>query len=362
MRMNLTKQTPKHLAKQKMTPGFFGKLLSMVGLLSLLLGCVSLPALGAAETTPSVRIEHHNLAFGNEVYLLYAVKTEGVGKTDKPFMEFRVENEDLSSPDAVCREFEYRPLDEGDTEPYYIFAFTKLNAAQMADTVYARAGVTVDGVTYYSETDAYSICEYAAGKLGLMREKTATEDQALRELLQSMLEYGSMAQKYLKYRTDCLATEYCLTFGEDETPTAGIRYETKADGTAEVVGYDGTEGRVVIARADPETGLRVTSIRAKAFMGNKTITEVVIPETVETIGDEAFKGCTNLKKVSLPASLTKLGKLSLPDGDQLERLYYAGTVKQLETLMANSAGWAMTYQYFFVCGDGKEYRHYSPEI
>ena len=36
MRMNLTKQTPKHLAKQKMTPGFFGKLLSMVGLLSLL--------------------------------------------------------------------------------------------------------------------------------------------------------------------------------------------------------------------------------------------------------------------------------------------------------------------------------------
>ena len=121
------------------------KVLSFIGLLSLMVvGFAGLSALGAAETSPEVRIAHHNLAFTDEVCLLYAVEAEGTGGA-APFMEFRVGNDDLSTPDAVCRTYEYRPLEEGDGQNYYIFAFDGLNAAQMADTVYARAGVTVDG-------------------------------------------------------------------------------------------------------------------------------------------------------------------------------------------------------------------------
>ena len=143
------------------------KVLSFIGLLSLMVvGFAGLSALGAAETSPEVRIAHHNLAFTDEVCLLYAVEAEGTGGA-APFMEFRVGNDDLSTPDAVCRTYEYRPLEEGDGQNYYIFAFDGLNAAQMADTVYARAGVTVDGTTYYGKTDSYSVCEYAARKLGL---------------------------------------------------------------------------------------------------------------------------------------------------------------------------------------------------
>ena len=132
------------------------KVLSFIGLLSLMVvGFAGLSALGAAETSPEVRIAHHNLAFTDEVCLLYAVEAEGTGGA-APFMEFRVGNDDLSTPDAVCRTYEYRSLEEGDGQNYYIFAFDGLNAAQMADTVYARAGVTVDGTTYYGKTDSYS--------------------------------------------------------------------------------------------------------------------------------------------------------------------------------------------------------------
>ena len=330
------------------------KVLSFIGLLSLMVvGFAGLSALGAAETSPEVRIAHHNLAFTDEVCLLYAVEAEGTGGA-APFMEFRVGSDDLSTPDAVCRTYEYRPMEEGDGQNYYIFAFDGLNAAQMADTVYARAGVTVDGTIYYSKTDSYSVCEYAARKLGIVEGVSATEDQALRELLLSMLEYGSNAQKYLGYRTDCLAKDYYLTFGTPDASTEGVIYKTKSDGTAEVSGYEGTDVRVVIARKDPETGLTVTSIGANAFE-TRTVTEIVIPDTVTEIGDEAFKDCKKLKRIDLPASLTKLGSCVFPGSDDLT-LYYAGTKAQLETLLANSAGWAVLFQkYNFVLGDGTEY-------
>ena len=356
----------------------FGKILSFVGSLGLLIGFAEVSALGVSDVTPAVRIEHHNLAFGNRVCLLYAVETEGTGGA-APFMEFRIENSDLSEPDAVCRSYEYRPMNEGDQQSYYVFALTGLNAAQMADVVYARAGVNVGGQTYYSETDSYSVCEYAAKKLGIVDGVMPTEDAALQELLLSMLEYGSDAQTYLGYRTDTLANEFYLTFGNSETPTDGVAYEPKADGTAEVTGYEGSEARVVIARKDPQTGRSVTSIRAGAFRNNGTVTEVIVPETVKTIGDgafedcdsltyvdlregvqtigeKAFSGCRKLKEVRLPVSLTSLGKTPFPSSDDLT-LCYAGTKAQLKTLLGNSAGWANDEIYCFVLADKTELRY-----
>ena len=112
---------------------------------------------------------------------------------------------------------------------------------------------------------------------------------------------------------------------------------------------------MVIARKDPKTGLTVTSIGQAAFGKNSTVTEIVIPDTVTEIGDEAFKDCKKLKRIDLPASLTKLGSYVFPGSDDLT-LYYAGTKAQLETLLANSAGWAVLFQkYNFVLGDGTEY-------
>ena len=47
------------------------KVLSFIGLLSLMVvGFAGLSALGATETSPEVRIAHHNLAFTDEVCLL----------------------------------------------------------------------------------------------------------------------------------------------------------------------------------------------------------------------------------------------------------------------------------------------------
>lgn len=352
------------------------KFFSFIGLLGLILALTGVSAIGASEGTPAVRIMHHNLAFGNEIYLLYAVETENTGGA-APFMEFRVGNDDFSTPDTVYQPDEYRPLDEGDTQScYYIFAFRGLNAAQMADEVYARAGVTVNGTTYYSEKDSYSVCEYAARKLGIVGDATETKDENLQALLLSMLKYGSDAQRYLDYNTDCLAEDYYLTFANNETPTAGVKYNVKDDGTAEVViGYDGNDTKVVIATKDPETGAKVTSIAKGAFKNNAIINEVIVPSTVETIGAGAFENCDNLTRVELregvkvigekafaqcgsltelvlPASLTTLGTAMLPDSTDIT-LRYNGTETQLRALLAKNTTWGTEYcTYTFTLSNG----------
>lgn len=48
------------------------------------------------------------------------------------------------------------------------------------------------------------------------------------------------------------------------------------------------------------TILKVTEIGKKAFWGNKSVKEIILPESVMSIGDWAFARCTMLKKITIP--------------------------------------------------------------
>ena len=69
-------------------------------------------------------------------------------------------------------------------------------------------------------------------------------------------------------------------------------YKTLSDGTISISGYSGSGGEVTIPSRI--NGVSVTTISNYAFKGNTAITEVVIPVTVVTIGDDAFCNCSNL--------------------------------------------------------------------
>ena len=97
----------------------------------------------------------------------------------------------------------------------------------------------------------------------------------------------------------------CPDCGCPTVSTAGVLYDVSVDGTyAEVIGYEGSETTVRIA--DTYNGLPVTNIYNYAF-NNDTITAVIIPDSVTSIGERAFAYCNSLTSVIIPDSVTSIG-------------------------------------------------------
>ncbi len=98
---------------------------------------------------------------------------------------------------------------------------------------------------------------------------------------------------------------YCTVCNQPLAPSEGVMYDVSADGTyAEVVGFSGTAKRIVIA--DTYNGLPVRTICANTFQ-NSNITSVQIPDSITSIGNQAFYSCDNLKTVTIGNSKATVG-------------------------------------------------------
>ena len=103
-------------------------------------------------------------------------------------------------------------------------------------------------------------------------------------------------------------------------------------GTGEMRGplyyYDRKEHRRIdiygLVRAVKFSG-EVTSIGERAFRGCSNLKRITIPDSVTNIGERAFDGCSNLKRITIPDSVTSIGKdafsscssltsINIPDG------------------------------------------------
>lgn len=91
----------------------------------------------------------------------------------------------------------------------------------------------------------------------------------------------------------------------------------------EVVITGGNSEEVII----PKTigGKTVTKIGRKAFYGDDKITEVIINNGIVEIGSYAFFECKNLKKVTVPATVERLGTTPFIGSVNIEQFLYQGT-------------------------------------
>lgn len=62
-----------------------------------------------------------------------------------------------------------------------------------------------------------------------------------------------------------------------------------------ISGYEGTDAVLEIPAVI--SGVSITGIAPGCFMGNQTITKVILPETMQQIGKNAFRDCVNLESV-----------------------------------------------------------------
>ena len=319
-----------------------------------------------SESEVELNIYAANLSFSDSVYIKYLVDYENVEFSDvsmliwtKPQTEYKKGTEDSVLSNA------YVDPDVGD---YAIFDYKELAAKQMTDTVYARAYVKVGDVEYYSAPKKYSILQYAYNKMG--KTGTVSEDAKLVALLEDMLSYGALAQKYTNYKTDTLATDEFVqiklsggTF-EDGFNHGLYKVGTSVKVTApaavedfDFVGWRNLAGEIVskdtvMTVTAGNTNERYTAVYqgntsdkleyavnedgltySVSGIGACTDTNIVVPSViggklVTRITDGAFANCTDIKSITLSSNIVSIGADAFSGCTSLESIYFGGIKSQ----------------------------------
>ncbi len=315
-------------------------------LLSILMIFSVVPISSSAQTQPKIAIASAAISLDDNIYIYFDVVGEGfdtesgdygfiIWNAIQPGFEYTVDNANASNSVRYGRaEWKYDGV-LGREACQYKYA---VSAKEMADVIYARAYVTLNGTTYYSSVIPYSVHTYAARKLGYVTGVSASSDESLKELLVGMLSYGALAQSYFEYNTSVPANAFmdvrhthsvsswsivsetdteiiklssCNSCGlvqsvteskSNEPVEAELAYET-IDGECYVMGLLGDySGKQIIINI-PEG---VVGISENAFDGMANIISVTLPNGLKSIGAYAFRNCTNIPEITIPESVNKI--------------------------------------------------------
>ncbi|MBE6627892.1 MAG: leucine-rich repeat domain-containing protein [Ruminococcaceae bacterium] len=342
-------------------------------LLTVLLTCVGTAPAFAETAEPTLSIEKKNLSFSDKVYLLFAVDLQGASPTGDFGMLYWTEPQ--SSYEKGTEELSVRTAGTQTISGklYYVFYYEEFAAKNMTDEVFARAYVTVNGTTYYSDVEKYSILEYAYTKLGKIGDAPTT-NEALKTLLTDMLSYGASAQRYFNYRADRPADAdfYQVTVEGGSLPNGFTRGLYASGETAELIASETDAEGIPFAYWLNEKGAVVSTepiLHAKVTNENKIYTAVyraasetapdaliftmledgtysvrvnpevdppmdriVIPATyngaaVTAIADGAFKDMTALSEITLPSGILSIGNEAFYGCTSLRELILPNTTQ-----------------------------------
>lgn len=121
-------------------------------------------------------------------------------------------------------------------------------------------------------------------------------------------------------RTDLgtLAETFESMYEEGDLLIKDICYEiNEGEKTATIIGHNNPTGKINIPEAID--GYKITAIDEYAFY-EAELTEIILPDTIETIGSAAFYKCSNLENISLPNSLFSIDSFAFAECTSLKSI------------------------------------------
>jgi serine/threonine protein kinase len=107
------------------------------------------------------------------------------------------------------------------------------------------------------------------------------------------------------------------------------RYCLTDDGSAVLVGLDRVRNGVLSVPSKLD-GHKVVAIGADAFAGCRSLTGIVLPDTIEEFGPRAFYYCSQLAEIKFPKSLRKMGDETFKKCHKLKRVNISMYSRQTE--------------------------------
>jgi len=255
---------------------------------------VDLPQLNTTAVSNSAELVQTNAVLQGYEYVDI---TGGIRIT-----KYRGSQTDITIPDTLDGK---TVLEIGENAFYSNFFITKVTLSSNVLKIgnYAFSGCSLASINLDSRlttigNNAFSFCSNLY-KINIPESVTNIGNETF-SYCNSLSIYGvkgSYAETYAENNT-------ILFIDTSSTSENGFWY-ADVEGGVEIIKYDGSGVGVTI----PSTlgGKDVVSIGEKAFLGQTSITKVILGSNLLSIGSQAFKNCSGIKEITFNSGLTAIG-------------------------------------------------------
>ncbi len=126
----------------------------------------------------------------------------------------------------------------------------------------------------------------------------------------------------------------CTHCGKVLKTTDGLEFEPINDGTEYSLYGIGNSTTSDIVVPSEYKGKPVTKISSFAFQGNKSITSVLLPDSITEIGIKAFENCTNLKSINIDENILSIGAGAFVNCAELEGVIFKRFYEDIQNIFA----------------------------